>query len=93
MTQMSAVLARYVCPILNKTGFAREFFVKVSDITFHVYPSSWSRTDVCRQADRQTDVTNQTVTFHDYANAPKKGKGIKAYSVRLLHAMHSAIAH
>jgi hypothetical protein len=74
MTQKSEVLARYVCPILNKTGFAKQFSVKVPDITVHGYPSSRSRTDVCRQTDRQRDVTNQTVAFHDYTNARKNRK-------------------
>jgi len=27
--------------------------VKVSDITFHGYPFSWRRSDVCRQTDRR----------------------------------------
>jgi len=92
MTQKIAVLARYVCPILNKTGFARQFFVKVSDITVHGYPSSLSRTDVCRQTDRQTWRIKQSL-FTTTRMRVKTGKEMKVYSVRLLHAMHSAIVH
>lgn len=43
------------------------------------------------QPGRQTDVTKETNAFHDYANVQKKGKEMKAYSVHLLHAIHSAL--
>ena len=52
---------------LKKLEFSRQIFEKYSNIKFHKNPSSGSRV-VPRG---QTDKTKLTVTFRNFANAPK----------------------
>jgi hypothetical protein len=49
---------RYSCRILTKLGFARQFFAKSSNITFHEKPSSCGKVVPCEQTDRH-EVTSR----------------------------------
>jgi hypothetical protein len=49
--------------------FSRRVFEKFSEINFHENSSSGSRIVPSEQTDRQTDTTNLTVTFRNFANA------------------------
>ena len=60
------------CHIFKKLAFYRQFFEKYSTIKFHENSSSENRTVPCEQTDGRTDMTNPTVVFLNFANAPNK---------------------
>jgi hypothetical protein len=45
----------YVCLILAKFGFCRQFDIEVSNIKYYENPSSASCVDTCGEMDRRTD--------------------------------------
>ena len=47
------------------------FTTYVRNIKFHEKPSNGSRVVPCGQMDGQTDMTKLTITFRNFANAPK----------------------
>jgi hypothetical protein len=51
--------------------FSRRGFQKYSKIKFNENPSSGSRVVTCTRTDERTDMTQLTVTFRNFANAPK----------------------
>ena len=54
-----------------KLKFSRQIIEKSSNIKFHENPPSGSRVVPCWCTDVQTDMTKLTVTFRNFANAPK----------------------
>ena len=58
-----------------KLKLSRQIFEKSSNIKFHANPSSGSRFVPCGQTDRRKDgrkdMTEVTVAFRNFANAPK----------------------
>jgi hypothetical protein len=52
--------------------FSSQVFEKYSNIKFYENPSIVSQVVPCGQIDRETDKTKLTVTFGNFANAPKK---------------------
>jgi len=55
-----------------KLEFSGQIFEKYLNIKFFENPSSGSRVFRCGRTDRQTDMTNLIVTFHNFAEAPKE---------------------
>jgi hypothetical protein len=66
---------RYARQIVIKIGFCRQIFEIYSDIKFNENPSSGSRVVLCSQVegrkDGQTDMTELTLAFRNFANAHK----------------------
>ena len=56
-----------------KLEFSRQIFEKVSNIKFHHYQSSGSRVVPCgeTETDRRNNMTDLTVAFRNFANAPR----------------------
>ena len=75
LTQSFIQSARYFHPLLNKSRFSGQIFIKASSNKFHVNPSSGSCTDICGrtdgQTDRQTNMMRVIDAIREYANAPK----------------------
>ena len=71
----------YSCQSVMKLEFSRQVFEKYSNIKFHENLSSGSRVIPCRQTDSQpdtwTDMIKLTVTFRNFAIAPKNYKNIR----------------
>ena len=71
----------YSCQSVMKLEFSRQVFEKYSNIKFHENLSSGSRVTPCRQTDSQpdtwTDMIKLTVTFRNFAIAPKNYKNIR----------------
>jgi len=55
---------------LTEREFSRKIFEKSSNIKLHKNPSSLSRAGRSRQNEGQTDMTNLTAPFHNFANRP-----------------------
>jgi hypothetical protein len=62
---------RYSCQILMNLEFSRYIVEKYSNIKFHENPCSGSRVVPRGQTDGQTDMSNLTVAFRNFANALK----------------------
>jgi hypothetical protein len=67
----------YSCHMLTKLEFSPQIFRTFSNIKFRGNPSSESRVVPCERRDGQTDMTNTTVAFRNFANAHKNN--YKAY--------------
>jgi len=63
------VKSHYFCQILMKLEFFWHIFKKYRNIKFHDIPSRGSWGVPCRQM----DMMKLIVTFHSFANVPKKG--------------------
>ena len=71
MSQVLLKICRYSCPILIKLEFSLQIFVKSSNIKFHENLSSGTRVVPLWRTDRRTGMTNLTVDFRNFVNAPK----------------------
>jgi hypothetical protein len=72
-----------------KDEFSEQNVEKRSNIKFHQNPSTGSRVVPCGRSDEwtdgQTDILKITVSFRNFANVPKMGKGKLFFPVQIIY--------
>jgi len=74
----------YSYQIIKQLQFSQQIFGKYSSTKFHKTPYRGSRNVPCGRTDRQADMTQQIVTFRNFANAPIK-------ETELVRRIHTAL--
>ena len=80
---------RYSCRILTKLGFARQFFAKSSNITFHEKPSSCGKVVPCEQTDRH-EVTSLFAVLRTRPTAAEIKQPHELGFIYLMNSVHVA---